>query len=197
MNAQADLFAAAPADLPDGLRYQEGFLSPDEETELVEALRALPFQPFDFQGHLANRQVVGFGLKYDYGLRKIMEAPPVPDLLLPLRTRIAAFAGHPAEDFVQVLINFYREGAGIGWHRDRPQFADVVGVSLLAPCPFRFRKAVDEGWVRRTLTVEPRSVYLLSGEARNVWEHSIPPMPTERFSITFRTVRPGKLKPRG
>jgi alkylated DNA repair dioxygenase AlkB len=65
----------------------------------------------------------------------------------------------------------------------------VVGVSLLSPCTFRFRRAVPDGWERASLQLAPRSVYLLSGAARAEWEHSIPAVDAMRYSVTFRTVR--------
>jgi alkylated DNA repair dioxygenase AlkB len=184
---QTDLFGAS-IDTPDGFRYRPDLLTAEDERVLAGELAALPFKPFDFHGHLANRQVVGFGLRYDYGRREVMEAPPIPDFLTPLRDSIAAFAEQPAEAFVQILINEYRSGAGIGWHRDKPHFDEVVGVSLLAPCTLRFRRKAGETWERKSLTVEPRSAYLLSGPARSQWEHSIPPLGRHRYSITFRTL---------
>ena len=68
-------------------------------------------------------------------------------------------------------------------------FSEVVGLSLLAPCVFRLRRAQGSGWERVNLDAEPRSVYLLSGPARTEWEHSIPPVEALRYSITFRNVR--------
>ena len=160
-----------------------------EEAGLIAELATLPFEPFDFHGYKANREVVGYG----WALR--LWAPR--DLARPsrsrgscraLRVRAAAFAGRPAEAFVQVLINAYRPGAGVGWHRDKPVFGDVVGVSLGSPSPFRFRRRAGEGWARRTLIVEPRSAYLMSGPARWDWEHSVPPVARPRWSITLRTL---------
>jgi alkylated DNA repair dioxygenase AlkB len=184
---QADLFAAAPP-APEGFRYQRELISAAEEEALTAELAGLPFAPFDFHGHLANREVAGFGLRYDYGRREVLAAPPIPAFLLPLRDKVGAFAGAPGEDFVQLLINRYRPGAGIGWHRDKPQFEAVVGVSLGSPCLFRFRRKAGAGWDRLSLTVEPRSAYLLGGPARHEWEHSIPPQDEPRYSITFRTL---------
>ena len=89
---------------------------------------------------------------------------------------------------MQVLINDYRPGAGIGWHRDKPQFGEVVGVSLLAPCNFRLRRKSGDAWDRFSLTVEPRSAYMLAGPSRTVWQHSVPPLDRHRYSITFRTL---------
>jgi alkylated DNA repair dioxygenase AlkB len=162
-------------------------ISAAEERRLVEGMADWPFAPFDFHGHLANRRVVAFGMRYDYGRRAVAAAEPFPDLLLPLRDRAADMAGLEPADLDQVLINEYRPGAGIGWHRDKSVFGEVVGVSLLSPCILRFRRAVaGGGWERRTLTPQPRSAYVLTGPARTEWEHSIPPVETLRYSITFR-----------
>jgi alkylated DNA repair dioxygenase AlkB len=185
--AQTELFAA-PKAAPDGLRYHPDILSIEEEEALARELGALPFKPFDFHGYLANRQVVSFGYRYDYGSRSVVEAAPFPAFLEPLRRKVAAVFGRPEEAFRQVLINEYRPGAGIGWHRDKAQFDEVVGVSLLAPCNLRFRRKAGETWERASQTVEPRSAYLLSGPARTIWEHSIPALDRLRYSITLRTL---------
>ncbi|HKA17572.1 MAG TPA: alpha-ketoglutarate-dependent dioxygenase AlkB, partial [Blastocatellia bacterium] len=62
-------------------------------------------------------------------------------------------------------------------------------LSLLATCVLRLRRKVGEKWERANMTVEPCSAYLLSGEARSSWEHSIPGVESLRYSITFRSVR--------
>ena len=186
-NRSDDLFGPSSR-FPDGFRYSADLLAPEQEESLARELAALPFKPFDFHGYQANRQVVGFGFRYDYGARQVVEAPPLPSFLEPLRQKIAEAFDRPAEAFEQVLINEYKPGAGIGWHRDKAQFDEVVGVSLLAPCTFRFRRKNGNSWDRVSLTVEPRSAYLLSGPSRTVWEHSIPALDRHRYSITFRTL---------
>src|SRR3569833_2471742 len=182
MSAQPDLFAATPPP-PDGFAYRAELFSPAEEAELVDRFEALPFQRFDFHGHLAHRQVVWSGWRYDYARRGLGAAAPSPDFLLPLRAQAASFAEQPAETLEQVLINRYDAGAGIGWHRDKAQFGEVVAVSLLAPCTLRFREKVGQTWRRASLPVAPRSVYLLSGNAHSVWEHSVPPVEALRYSV--------------
>jgi alkylated DNA repair dioxygenase AlkB len=132
--------------------------------------------------------VVSFGYRYDYDRRTVVEAAPFPPFLLSLRSKVGETFGSPADSFRQVLINEYRPGAGIGWHRDKAQFGEVVGVSLLAPCSLRFRRKAGDIWERASLKVEPRSAYLLSGPARAVWEHSIPALDRLRYSITLRTL---------
>jgi alkylated DNA repair dioxygenase AlkB len=186
-SAQTDL-SVAPAGLPEGFRYHAEVLSAEEEEALARELAALPFKPFDFHGYLANRQVVSFGYRYDYDQRAVVEAAPFPPFLISLRQRVAETFRRPEDAFCQVLINEYRHGAGIGWHRDKAQFDEVVGVSLLAPCNLRFRRKSGETWDRASLKVEPRSAYLLSGPARTVWEHSIPALDRHRYSITLRTL---------
>jgi alkylated DNA repair dioxygenase AlkB len=66
-------------------------------------------------------------------------------------------------------------------------FEDVVALSFLSPCRLRLRRKRDMGWVRRMTEIAPRSLYRLSGPARHDWEHSIPPLESKRYSVTFRT----------
>src|SRR3984957_12196812 len=186
-SAQTYLFTAR-AGLPEGFRYCPGILSPEEEQALARELAKLPFKPFDFHGYLANRQVVSFGYRYDYDRRAVVEAAPLPSFLVSLRTKIAETFDRPADAFQQVLINEYRPGAGIGWHRDKAQFDEVVAVSLLAPCTLRLRRKAGAAWDPASLTIEPRSAYLLSGPVRREWEHSIPAVDRLRYSITLRTL---------
>ena len=164
---RADLFTT-PNGLPEGFCYRPNVLSGDEEDGLARELADLPFKPFDFHRYLANRHVVTFGYRYDYDRGAVVEASPFPSFLVSLRNKVAAIFDRPAEDFRQVLINEYRPGAGIGWHRDKAQFDEVVGVSQLAPCVLRLRRKATETWNRVSLTVEPCSAYVLSEAARAV-----------------------------
>jgi alkylated DNA repair dioxygenase AlkB len=173
---------------PRGFRYRDEIVSEEEEAALAASLRALDLKPFEFHGHLGNRRVVSFGLKYDYSRGAVEKAGEIPVFLSELLTRAATFAGCEADAFRQVGVNEYRPGAGIGWHKDKPQFGIVVGVSLLAPATMRFRRARGAGWIRISHTLKARSIYILSGEARTEWEHSIPALEELRYSITFRTL---------
>jgi alkylated DNA repair dioxygenase AlkB len=184
---QLTLFGSAPA-RPEGFGYAPGFAGPEEERALAGRIAELPFKPFEFHGFTGNRRTVSFGLHYAFDGSGLREAEPIPGWLLPLRARAAAWAGREAEDFVHALVIEYAPGAGIGWHRDRPVFGDVIGISLLAPAPLRFRRRAGTKWERFTLTAEPRSAYLLRGEARHEWEHSIPQLATLRYSVTLRTL---------
>ena len=195
MTRQAALFpelGSKPEQLtPAGFRYQENVITEIEEATLVASLQKLDLKPFEFQGHLANRRVISFGLRYDYSRRTVEAASEFPPFLNELRTKAAEFAGRGVSEFRQAGVNEYRPGAGIGWHKDKAQFGIVVGVSLLAPATMRFRRAQGRGWARLAQTVAPRSMYVLSGEARTEWEHSIPPLDQLRYSLTFRTLADG------
>ena len=185
---QAALFTD-PA-LPEGLRYREELLTALQERELVQQIEVLGFEPFQFHGYLGKRRVVAFGWRYDYSGGALRAAPPIPDFLLALRATVARFAQLPETGLQQVLINEYASGAGVGWHRDRPMFEDVVAVSLLSACILRFRRAEGRGWQRASVAVQPRSAYMLRGPARHLWQHSVPPVDSLRYSVTFRNFRP-------
>ena len=184
---QPDLFEVPDA-LPQGMRYQAELISPDEEQALVAELARLPFREFEFHGFTGRRRTVSFGWRYDFNGGGLQQAGDIPGFLLPVRGRAAAFAGLEPSALEHALLIEYAPGAGIGWHRDRPAFDDVIGISLMASCTFRLRRKVGTGWERRSLAAEPRSAYLLRGPARSEWEHSIPPLASLRYSITFRSM---------
>jgi len=189
---QFELFTTPPPvapRLPAGFRYAPDLIDAGEEARLVEAFAELPFKEFEFHGFLGKRRVVAFGFRYDYNGGGLQQAAPMPDFLLPLRERAAAFAGLPPERLAHALVTEYRPGTSIGWHRDRPHYDDVIGISLLTPCTFRLRRKRDADWERASLRVDRRSIYLMCGPSRWEWEHSIPAVDALRYSITFRSMR--------
>ena len=106
-----------------------------------------------------------------------------------MRDKLAPLAELDPQTLQAALLIRYDPGAGIGWHRDRPQYGEVLGLSLGAPCMLRLRRRSATGFERRNLRLPPRSLYRLSGEVRWEWEHSIMPLEQTRRSITFRTLR--------
>lgn len=183
-----EIGAAPPEAEPRGFRYREEIVSEEEEAALAASLAQLDLKPFEFHGHIGHRRVVSFGLEYDYSRRSVDRAAEMPGFLAELLARAAEFAGCDPAAFRQVGVNEYRSGAGVGWHRDKPQFGIIVGVSLLGPATMRFRKADGPRWMRVSHRLQPRSIYILSGEARTQWEHSIAPVDHLRYSINFRTL---------
>jgi hypothetical protein len=181
--------------LPDGFSYRGDFITPREEADLASEIASVHFSEFEMRGVVARRRVAFFGRSYDAGAAS---TPPIPPFLLPVRDRLAAWAERDPDHFAMALINEYSAGAPIGWHRDAPQYDIVAGLSLLSACRMRFRPYVSPsergtGGARRTTTheieLERRSAYLMTGVARNGYEHHIPAVSTLRYSITFRTIR--------
>jgi alkylated DNA repair dioxygenase AlkB len=177
----------ADSPYPAGLRYAEEFVSREVELQLIAHVAALPLQPFQFGAFEGKRRVASFGFRYDYGLPRLQNSEPVPSWLGDVIERVDAFGGEGTR-IAQVLCTEYATGVGIGWHRDRPHFGNVFGLSLASSCHFRFRRALGDKWERFTLEAEPRSLYMMSGPSREVWEHSIPPVEAPRTSVTFRTM---------
>jgi alkylated DNA repair dioxygenase AlkB len=189
--ASGDLFASptVAASAPPGFRYAPNLFSPAAERGFVEQFETLPFKPFDFHGYQGNRRIVSFGYRYDYSARTLRSSDAMPEFLHALREIASGFSGIPSQALEQALVTEYAPGAGIGWHRDKPMFEDVVALSFLAPCALRLRRKDGVGWQRRAVQVAPRSGYLLHDAVRTEWEHSITPMEALRYSVTFRSFR--------
>jgi len=196
--------AASPGlfgeDVPPGFQYREDFISLADEQSLLEAIAHVEFSEFEMRGVVARRRVAFFGHSYDGS-----DARPFPDFLLPVRARVAEWAARDADAFAMALINEYRPGAPIGWHRDAPQYDIVAGISLGSGCrmkfrPYRFRKSSEPAAARRSatheITLARRSAYLMTGPSRTAYEHHIPPVEALRYSVTFRTLRSGEQRVR-
>ncbi len=176
--------------LPAGFAFEPGFLSRGEEAALLSELAGLAFQPARFQQYVARRRVVTYGASYDYGAQALADAPPIPGFLLPLRANVARWLGVPPEALAYALINEYRPGTPLGWHRDRGEFELVAGISLGGAARMRLRRYPPRQADRAlALDLEPRSAYAMRGEARWAWQHAISPTRELRYSITFRTLR--------
>jgi alkylated DNA repair protein (DNA oxidative demethylase) len=174
---------------PPGFHYHAALLTDEDEAALVSHVRAFELTPIQMRGRIARRRTKHFGWVYGYESWRITPGPPIPEALQPLRARAAALAGVEADELVEVLVTEYPAEAGIGWHRDAPQFGAVIGVSLLGACRMRFQHGTGAGRQTYTTVLEPRSAYVLDGEARWHWQHSIPPVKAPRYSITFRALK--------
>lgn len=202
--SQAGLFDELPIPqdrLPDGLRMQEGFLSREEEAQLLTIVASLPLEAARYKQYTARRQVVSYGGSFDYDTNRLEPSAPLIAALHPLRDRVAAWAGVSPESLVHTLVAAYTPGTPLGWHRDVPEFEQVFGVSLGGPAILRFRPYPHESQTAQPLReargaqdilrlqVEPRSIYAITGVARWDWQHSVAPVDQMRWSITFRTAR--------
>jgi alkylated DNA repair dioxygenase AlkB len=191
-----DLFEPPVAAAPVGFRYMRDLFSPVAEEAFVAQFETLPFKPFEFHGYQGNRRIVSYGYRYDYAGRTLRPSEAMPGFLAPLRDIASRFSGIAAEKLKQALVAEYAPGAGIGWHRDKPMFEDVVALSFLSPCVLRLRRQDGTAWQRQSVDIAPRSGYLLHGPVRGDWVHSILPMDVRRYSVTFRSFRPDYAGPR-
>ena len=184
---QADLFGVSP--LPIGLEYHAAFLTHDDEAALLDVIPELPFREAKFQQYTARRRVVRYGRIYDADNGEWRDGEPLPAWLAAVRQRVAA-ARNVAEDrFIHALVTEYRPGTPIGWHRDKPEYGIVVGISLANPVRMRFRPYDNRQDRSAVIALElaPRSLYVMQDDVRCRWQHSIPPARALRYSITFRT----------
>lgn len=171
-----------------GLSTSANLIDEAEERMLIDRIDATDLTPFRFQGWTGKRLTTSFGWSYDFDVGQPKEAPPIPDWLRPFRDRAAAFAHLDPEDLIQALLIRYDPGAGIGWHRDRPIYGHVVGISLGEKATMRFRHRRTGGFGRASVPLDPRAAYHMNGPARHEWEHSIAEMQQARWSITFRSL---------
>ena len=178
-----------PGSPPDGFRYVADFIDSEEEAALLGTVRSLEYASVEMRGQVARRRAAHFGWRYGYESWRIEPGPPIPEAFHPLRARAAALITVPEDDLAEVLVTEYPPGAGIGWHRDAPQFGTVVGVSLASACRMRFQRGTGETRETRAMELAPRSAYVLAGEVRWAWQHTIPATKTTRYSITLRTLR--------
>jgi alkylated DNA repair dioxygenase AlkB len=190
---QAELFET-PKQLPHGLVYQPEFITRGEEETLVAAIEPLPFREARFQEYFAKRRVVHFhpagaGEGYDRSDDDAFSSGPLPSIFVDLQQKVAEWLAIDPTAFIHALVSEYRPGTPIGWHRDKPVYGVVVGLSLAGRGRMRFRP-LDARAPRNAmvlLELEPRSVYVMQGPIRWQWQHSMLPTNALRYSITLRT----------
>ena len=185
------LFDSEPI-MPEGFGYYPDFISAEEEKILVEVVRTLRLHPLIFQGFEAKRKVESYGYDYNFDRRSISKGKEIPEGLLPIIDKAAKWAGLSPTDIAEVLVTEYPSGSVINWHRDAPPFGIIVGLSLLSDCTFKLRpydKAKQGRKSVLSIPVSRRSIYILRGEVRDAWEHSIAPVRDIRYSITLRTLK--------
>jgi len=193
-NGDLNLFEVA-AKVPDGFIYRQNFISEAEEQALIREIQSVQLASFQYYQFTGKRRLASFGWQYEFGKNEITRAPDMPAFLLPLRTRAGKLFDIDPNSFSQSSIIEYSSGSPIGWHRDIAHFGVVVGISLGAACRMRFRKyhrvRAKNSKRDETLSIElqPRSIYLMSGASRELWQHSIPPVKALRYSIMMRTLR--------
>lgn len=199
MPKQSELFDEKALDVhkPDiiGLQYIHDFIDAETETTLIQTIDAQPW--------LADlkRRVQHYGWRYDYKARNVtseLRIGALPDWLQCYAVKLQQEKlFHETPD--QVIINEYLPGHGISAHIDCvPCFAEtIVSLSLGSPCLMDFTHG--KTGEKSSILLEPRSLLVLTGDARYVWQHAIASRKTDRYqgqviqrtrrlSLTFRKV---------
>jgi alkylated DNA repair dioxygenase AlkB len=178
--------------LPQGLQYFPGFITASEEMTLLEEISKLDLSPMKFHAYEAKRKTAGFGYDWSFESRTLSKGTPIPPAFNFLLDKVARQMSIEPPGFGAMLVTEYPVGSVINWHRDAPPFDVIAGVSLLSDCSFRFRpydKARQDRKSIISIPLERRSLYIMAGESRSEWEHSIPAVKHVRYSITLRTLR--------
>jgi len=184
-----------------GFLYVANLITPTEERALVEWFaHAAGWYDVKFRGQTARRRAMAFGARYLTQGRRLLPAAPLPPELGAYRDRMVdgacaglgreqTLAGLLPTDFALCTALHYPSTAGIGWHTDNRAFGPtVLSLSLGAPARLQLRPAPHAAAQKPVLEYElaPRSLFVLSGEARATWQHRIPPVGAERYSLTVR-----------
>jgi alkylated DNA repair dioxygenase AlkB len=178
--------------LPEGFLYHENFLTVDEETSLLNIIKHFELRPMLFQGFEAKRKVASFGYDYSFDKKQLIKGKAIPSEFGFIVSKVASHLSVPTDVFVELLITEYPIGSVINWHRDAPPFDIIVGISLLSDCTFRLRPHAKERQTRKStlsFPVKRRSLYRMSGIAREEWQHATSAVSEVRYSLTLRTLR--------
>jgi hypothetical protein len=182
-------------DYPSGFQYDENFVTDTEEAALLDAIANITFSAFEMRGVIARRRVAFFGESYDRA-----EVEPVPDFLLPLRARIAMWRASNrtlSRWLSSMNTRPARRSVGTVMPRRTTSFR-ASRCFLNAACGSAHIAAPPRPAGRRAasheIKLDRRSAYLMTGESRNSYEHSIPPVRALRYSVTFRTLRSSRPK---
>lgn len=179
-------------EVPQGLDYLGDLITSCEEKDLCYEcqhclLRDIDSQPWN---HDLGRRTQQYGAKYDYKTRKLTAAPPFPasvesmaEILEPL------FEEYSSTKPTQCIVNEYKRGQKITPHTDHVKHFGpvIVIVSLGDPMEMVLTRS---GYTPYSITLEPGTALVLSGESRYEWKHELKPSKDPNFrrvSMTFRT----------
>ncbi len=173
--------------MPEGFLYIPDFITRTEEDTLLRRFSELTWSEVKLYGVIAKRRVIHFGMQYNYQQRKVNPVSAIPDFLQFLLPRVASIINVNENDIREILLTEYRAGAGIGWHKDAAIFGDkIVGISFENKCTLKLRNPLEDKACVFKQILEPRSAYVISGIARQIWQHHIPAVKERRYSLTFR-----------
>jgi alkylated DNA repair dioxygenase AlkB len=184
-----------PAPNIEGLLYIPDFISASEEQNLIHSVDQNPWL------NDLKRRVQHYGYKYDYKARRVGAESflgPLPEWVAPFAHKLHANKFFPSIPD-QAIVNEYQPGQGISAHIDCVPCFEGVIASLSLCSGATMQLANPRHGIKHDLYLQPRSLILLSGEARYQWTHAIPARKSDhvngfkiererRVSLTFRSV---------
>jgi alkylated DNA repair dioxygenase AlkB len=185
------LFPLEPA-YPPGFSYKDNFITPQEEQLLLDEILRTELHEFVFRGFTANRKVASFGYDYSFESGSLIKGKEIPAGFNFLVDKVSKHINISSPEIAELLVIEYPENCVMNWHRDAPPFGLIAGISLLSDCNFRLRPQEKAKQTRSAIIqvpVKKRSLYIMDGESRSDWQHSVSPVKQKRYSITLRTLR--------
>jgi len=177
---------------PPGFSYYPDFITLEEEKMLLTEISRVELHEFVFRGFKANRKVASFGYDYSFESGRLTEGKDIPPSFDFLIEKVSVKLQIKPGDFAELLVIDYPQKCVMNWHRDAPPFGLIAGISLLSDCVFKLRPADKAQQTRSSIISVPvkhRSLYVMQGEARSDWQHSVAPVSQTRYSITLRTLK--------
>lgn len=161
------------------LQIINDWITSEQEIELLSCIES-----GDWELSL-KRRVQQFGPVYNYSTRKL--DPTNKDIPSWLDNTLIKLEEHFKTKPNQIIVNEYKIKQTISKHIDSPLFGPVIA-SLSLKNEATMNIGTYDGR-EMSFNLLPRSLIVFSGEARNKWWHSIPPVLKDRISITFRTIK--------
>lgn len=183
-----------------GLTYIEDFLSEEEATELINIIDANTWD------NTLKRRTQHYGYRYNYNHINKDQSAPVEEIPKELISLFGKLRSHNlASDIdikkLQVIINEYEAGQGIGAHIDDPKrFGDwIISVSLNSDCMVIFTNKANKSETIK-MRIKKNSVYQMTKDSRYKWTHQINGVKIDhyndcdyvrdrRISVTFRIMK--------
>lgn len=184
----------------EGLSLIDDFISVEEEKALLEYVAKQEWSPA-----AGKREVQQYGYEYNYANKgstpkKVRDIPQEFKVVIE-KVQAKGFKSTPD----QIIVNKYEPGQGIAAHTDHVKHFGPVIASLTtgSGCMMEFTRRTEvEGKIitqSKQLWLAPRSLLVLSGEARYSWMHAIAARKNDivgskrvprgvRISFTFRTM---------
>jgi hypothetical protein len=166
----------------EGILYIEDFI--DDSNLFCELIDSSTWD-----NSMRSRRTASFGVPYNYSG---IEYPIIEmsDSLKMIIDKINNLLGWEPNN---CLINHYLDGESkMGWHSDRTDILEegtgVVIISLGNTRTLKFRE-IENKSNKLNFELLTNSLFYMTSELQNIWQHSVTSGEGERISLTFRKIK--------